>query len=261
MASGFGQCKTDLKQRTPAHNSTTRRSRQDKARPLNQSANTTLVALTVPRDAGPDAVERPAELPPPPQMAAGWRSSRSRKLSHGVSDTPAVEPAEKVKPKKRKRVTFVDLEVEQPDPEPTLNLRHPPAEPSTDAGEASWAYPSHTDDDVAAYELFQSNLFERIVAGYSDTADVSQQLRESMSLHTVSAGLMWTDHSQLYVPEHENPRFECFESVHLHPYAGHYGVMRTKKKAEHLYFWPKLAKDIVKWLGSCDPCLRNKAVR
>ena len=65
--------------------------------------NRMLAALTVPRDAGPNAVERPAELPPPPQTAAGWRSSRSRKLSRGGSDTPTVEPAEKVKPKKRKR--------------------------------------------------------------------------------------------------------------------------------------------------------------
>ena len=66
-----------------------------------------------------------------------------------------------------------------------------------------------------------------------------------MSLHTDSAGLMCTDHSQLYVPEDENLRFECFESVHSHPYAGHYGVMRTKKKAEQLSFWPKLAENIV----------------
>ena len=67
------------------------------------------------------------------------------------------------------------------------------------------------------------------LGGYSATADVSQQLRESMSLYTDSAGLMLTDHSQLYVPEHENLRFECFKSVHSHPYAGHYGVMRTQR--------------------------------
>ena len=99
--------------------------------------NRMLAAQIVPRDAGPDAVERPAELPRPPQTAAGWRSSRSRKLSHGGSDTPAVEPAEK--PKKRKRVTVVDPEVEQLDLEPTMNLGQPPAEPSVDADEASWA--------------------------------------------------------------------------------------------------------------------------
>ena len=44
VASGFGQRKTELKQQPPAHNSTTRRFHQDKARPLNQSANTTVAA-------------------------------------------------------------------------------------------------------------------------------------------------------------------------------------------------------------------------
>ena len=66
----------------------------------------------------------------------------------------------------------------------------------------------------------------------------------SMSLHTNSAGLMWTDHSQLYVPANESLSFECFESGHPHPYAGHDGVMRTKTKAEQLSFWPKLAEDV-----------------
>ena len=99
--------------------------------------NRMLATQTVPRDAGPAAVERPAELPSPPQTAADWRSSRSRKLSHGGNDTPAVEPAEKVEPKKRKWVTFVDPEVEQHDAEPTLNLGPPPATHSTDADEAS----------------------------------------------------------------------------------------------------------------------------
>ena len=65
-----------------------------------------------------------------------------------------------------------------------------------------------------------------------------------MSLVADTAGLLWTMGNKLFVPDTVNLRFECYKSVHAHPYAGHYGTMRKLKRAELLYCWPGMAKAI-----------------
>ena len=82
-----------------------------------------------------------------------------------------------------------------------------------------------------------------------------------MNLRCDSDGLYWTREEQLYVPDHDNLRKECFESVHCLPFSGHYGVNRTVKKAHQLYYWPHLAANVQYWIKRCDSCQRVKAVR
>ena len=49
------------------------------------------------------------------------------------------------------------------------------------------------------------------------------------------------------------------ESVHVHPFSGHYGQSRTQKKALQLYFWPTMAAGIKTWCPKCESCQRVKA--
>ena len=205
----------------------------------------TLRSSVTGRDA--DATARPNSklpLPPPPQTGPVWRSGRKRtSISVGGSDTPAVEPVPAPAVHKRcKQVTEV-------------------VQPATDASELDLSYPSTPEDDADANTFFRNNFFDRVVAGYAATSEVSQRLQASMSLAADTAGLLWTKENQLLVPDTDNLRFECYESVHAHPYAGHYGIMRTLKKAELLYYWPGMAKDIKLWIACCDPCQRGKAVQ
>ena len=216
-----------------------------------------LAAAVTRRDAGSVAdSEHPTDLPLPPplQTAARWRSPRRAALKGG-SDTPAVEPGEKVR-RKRKRVTFTDPEVVRTDVIPDLGADEQPEPEAT-----AWAYPSTEEDDVSTYGFFRNNFFDRVLAGYKSTAKVSKQLAKSLPLHADAAGLLWTESKQLYIPAYDNLPKECFESVHSHPYAGHYGVMRTVKKAENVFYWPGMAKHIKGWIKSCDSCQRVKAVR
>ena len=62
-------------------------------------------------------------------------------------------------------------------------------------------------------------------------------------------------------PGYGRLRFKMFESVHIHPFSGHYGQSRTQKKAPQLYFWPTMAADIKRWWQNCDSCQRVKAER
>jgi hypothetical protein len=122
-------------------------------------------------------------------------------------------------------------------------------------------FPAADGDDAAALKFFQRNFFDRIVHGYAQDDYVSETLRTNMNLRAAQAGLLWTAQEQMVVPNADNLRSECFESVHCHPYSGHYGVARTLNKAKQLYYWPNMEADIRKWIASCDSCQRVKAQR
>ena len=120
-------------------------------------------------------------------------------------------------------------------------------------------FPSNEDEDQMTASFFRNNFFERIVTGYTTTSDVSQRLRESMHLTLDTAGVMWTADNCMYVPDADDLHKECFDSVHSHPFSGHYGELRTLKKGQKLFYWPAMAKDLKRWTKACDSCQRIKA--
>ena len=63
----------------------------------------------------------------------------------------------------------------------------------------------------------------------------------------------------MYVPDADDLRKECFDSVHSHPFSGHYSELRTLKKGQKLFYWPAMAKDLKRWSKACDSCQRDKA--
>ena len=81
------------------------------------------------------------------------------------------------------------------------------------------------------------------------------------SLHKGEDGVYQTESDQLYVPDYDNLRRECFELVHSDAFSGHFGIARTIVKARRHFFWPTLSKDIKDWVTSCDSCQRVKALR
>jgi Integrase zinc binding domain len=95
--------------------------------------------------------------------------------------------------------------------------------------------------------------------GYARDDLVLGTLVPTMNLRHDKLGFLWTADHRLVVPDADDLRFECFESVHSHPFAGHYGQARTLKKAEQLYDWPNMARNIAEWCSACDSCQRVKA--
>ena len=110
------------------------------------------------------------------------------------------------------------------------------------------------------HQFFQESFFERLIAGYDLEQSVSTP-KHYADLHADSASLLWTADSKLYVPNADNLRKDCFESVHIHPYSGHYGNQRTVAKAKQIFTWPSLLQDVRNWVATCDSCQRVKAVR
>ena len=121
------------------------------------------------------------------------------------------------------------------DPAPRLERvqsRDADLEPSDDDGVA---YPEASPDDQREIGSFLAqNFIQRMCRGYAEEESLPLSAR-SMSYRTDSDGLIWTPNERLYVPNYDNLRFECFESVHKHPFCGHYGSKRTSAKASTLY--------------------------
>ena len=117
------------------------------------------------------------------------------------------------------------------------------------------------DDEGEIGRFFQDNFVGRLIQGCAQDACWDQDRCKRLDLTYDEQGLLWTKDSRLVIPGSGGLRFECFESVHSPPFAGHYGKARTVYKAKQVYWWPRMAQDIEYWCKSCDPCQRVKAVR
>ena len=119
--------------------------------------------------------------------------------------------------------------------------------------------PTRTEDE-ALQRVFQDKFFERVVHEYARDPQISQLVKQ-MNLTRDTEGLLWTAQQQLVVPDGDSLREACIESVHSHPYCGHFGVNRTTQKAKQIYYWPNLPKSVHTYVTACDSCQRVKALR
>jgi hypothetical protein len=106
----------------------------------------------------------------------------------------------------------------------------------------------------------ENEFVTRILSAYR-RAPLSQEYGNIVKWQRDKHGLCWSEKNQLIVPDDSDIRKECMESVHSHPYAGHYGANRTLQQAKQLYYWPGLAKDVESFVRACDSCQRVEARR
>jgi hypothetical protein len=118
----------------------------------------------------------------------------------------------------------------------------------------------HQDQQQEVSNFLMESFFKRVQQGYTKDK-ASKSAVSSSQLRVDAQGLFWTSNEQLFIPNWNNLHYECFESVHKHPFAGHFGAQRTLKKATQLYYWPNMGRDIQTWVNQCDSCQRVKTVR
>jgi hypothetical protein len=53
-------------------------------------------------------------------------------------------------------------------------------------------------------------------------------------------------------------RHEIMSESHDSPTAGHFGVLKTLKRMQENYFWPKMAQDVRRFVGACNVCKAGK---
>jgi RNase H-like domain found in reverse transcriptase/Reverse transcriptase (RNA-dependent DNA polymerase)/Integrase zinc binding domain/Chromo (CHRromatin Organisation MOdifier) domain/Integrase core domain len=67
--------------------------------------------------------------------------------------------------------------------------------------------------------------------------------------------------SRLYVPEEKSLQAELLKRHHDDILAGHFGVEKTLDLLQRKFYWPKMAKDVRKYIQTCDVCQRVKTKR
>jgi hypothetical protein len=114
-------------------------------------------------------------------------------------------------------------------------------------------------DQIGSFVV--KNLIDRLKVAYTAAREDPQQKHEFANLTADKTGLYWTANDLLWIPEHEHLRQDCVESVHSHPYAGHYGVRRTYQLLSRTFYWPKMLASVEAFVRRCDSCQRVKAPR
>jgi hypothetical protein len=74
-------------------------------------------------------------------------------------------------------------------------------------------------------------------------------------------GLVVKD-SQVVDPDHcDYLKRDIMEALHDTPSAGHYGIVKTCKAIQKLFFWTSMREDVARYVTNCVNCARNKARR
>jgi len=63
---------------------------------------------------------------------------------------------------------------------------------------------------------------------------------------------------RLCIPADRKLRGQILHDHHDAPMAGHLGEEKTLASVKRHYFWPKMTRDIRRYVKTCDSCQRNK---
>lgn len=188
--------------------------------------------------------------------------SNPRRAAHECGGNPAGDAQERVvarASRSRKRGRSVsEGGGDAPETRHDDNTRDSDSEMSLDGQ----PLPVYDDKDVeAVLNEVEKSFVQRIKAGYRCCdSTLSKELRKAETMRD-QQGLYWTEKAQLIVPDHDGLREECIEAVHSNVLSGHFGMNRTLKKAQEIYFWPFMRDMVAQYVRSCDSCQRVKAVR
>ena len=62
----------------------------------------------------------------------------------------------------------------------------------------------------------------------------------------------------LAIPKDKRLRTQILQEHHDTDISGHLGIDKTYELLQRNFYWPKLGKDVYKFVTTCDSCQRNK---
>src|SRR6185369_5880142 len=70
--------------------------------------------------------------------------------------------------------------------------------------------------------------------------------------------LYWKKDQQLAIPNNKELRTKILHEHHDNTISGHLGTDKTYDNVARHFYWPKMVKDVKRYIRSCDICQRNK---
>jgi hypothetical protein len=100
-----------------------------------------------------------------------------------------------------------------------------------------------------------------------ENQDLCESIRRDANRHSKSPELsvnlqgLVIKGSQVVVLDHCDLKWRIMEAFHDTPTAGHYGIGKTRKIVQKLFFWTSMTEDVARYVTNCARCARNKARR
>ncbi len=119
---------------------------------------------------------------------------------------------------------------------------------------------TYLDDERLEKGYLQDKYFAYIfeILKNKETSDKKQQARAS-HYELRNNKLYLKEGQQLAIPKDKELRTRLLQEYHDIPIAGHLGIDKTYEAIRQDYFWPKMNKDVKKYVIGCDSCQRNKS--
>src|SRR5882762_900138 len=86
-----------------------------------------------------------------------------------------------------------------------------------------------------------------------------EDVEKAKNYRLVDYWLCYKDGEQLAIPDNKNLKLKILQEVHSTPTSGHLGVEKTYEQASRHFYWPRMSKEVKKFVTSCDECQRNKS--
>jgi hypothetical protein len=77
--------------------------------------------------------------------------------------------------------------------------------------------------------------------------------------YQMTEGGLLTYRDRMYIPNHEDLKRFIRDELHKRPYTGHPGYQKMITATQKQFYWPRLKKDIAKYLAQCIECQQVKA--
>jgi len=116
-------------------------------------------------------------------------------------------------------------------------------------------------DIKAGYD--DDNYFAPVAAALLRDEPIKKGYAQRVSYFSARDGLLFfTSHgeSRLAVPNVKRVRDALLAEAHAAPMAGHLGMEATYRAMTARFFWPRMARQVERFVAGCDPCQRTKAV-
>src|SRR6266511_2123677 len=119
---------------------------------------------------------------------------------------------------------------------------------------------TYLDDERLEKGYLQDKYFAYIfeILKNKETSDKKQQARAS-HYELRNNKLYLKEGQQLAIPKDKELRTRLLQEYHDIPIVGHLGIDKTYEAIRQDYFWPKMNKDVKKYVIGCDSCQRNKS--
>ncbi|CAF1569961.1 unnamed protein product, partial [Didymodactylos carnosus] len=98
-----------------------------------------------------------------------------------------------------------------------------------------------------------------------DGSPLIKEIKQKIKDYLYQDGLLYyfdseTRSYQLCVPSNSDLKLKILHDSHDAPVAGHFGDYKTSVLIKQSYYWPRMSRDIKKYVFSCQSCQRNKAM-